>query len=457
MADNILNCPECGKPYNISTFKPGMKFRCTKCNMVVTVPDAQADAYDDYDSPRGRSRGAAAPPPRRGGSRKPEKRRRDEFDEDVPDRGRGVPKKSDTTLYVALGITAAVLVVIIGVMALVKAKPLDEIATLPPEALGTESPSQFNTPNWSHNPITTNPKNTGKSHLDTSEAPKPDTTVTDGKLVALPTYKELKDCGQDVQAFVDTVVNAHGGAEALKFNASCKMQINIRANCQLDPGKPNDPYAWLSDSDMPTTFYWKRAGTVNKVIYEQRQASRVVWQLFDGKTYSKFIDKDKADSTSGEQRRFAMDAYDFDVMYKLSSGRFLLVDEIRARTSFEFAKERVKCSFIRVQDRFDRSIRLSLYFFDESHPDKNLLGKIQYDDEINNENVNKFYWSYHTKSKMSFPLITLINRTPKKKDPADKPVADIRIFQIFKDDAEELGEIEFGVDIADYLFERPKD
>ena len=125
-----------------------------------------------------------------------------------------------------------------------------------------------------------------------------------------------------------------GGEDAWKFNSTWKMEINIRTNCYHDPKREKDPFSWISETDMPSTLFFKRAGTMNKVRIEQRQSSRRYLHLFDGKKYRKFIDQDQADVTSGEQAIMANDAYDLDLIYKLASGRFLIAANIFGKNKY---------------------------------------------------------------------------------------------------------------------------
>ena len=466
MPDRIMDCPECGKAYNIATFKPGMKFRCTECGAIVTVPGGEPD-YGDAPKRarrpsrrRSSSRDAEYDEPRR--RRSPARRRRsDRYDDEEDGRDRrGASKfhKKDNTMIIAIA-GAIGLMILIGVVLAVTGTTAFSPSQPPPEALGTESECAPRTANYSKyaatpnpfgkNPSGTPPGKTNSTNNGNGNNPKVSGTAKKGK-----PYIELDDCSQEVKDFVANVIKKYGGEEALKQNSTWQMESVIRDALIPDRDKPDDPFAWSSETDLATSFSFKRSGTLNKMLFEQIQASRKYITCFDGKKLRKYIDKDEADVEESEVIKFANDAYDFDIIYKLSSGRFKFINEVRSRSKFTLRNTSVPCYIIRVQDRFDASILRTLYFYRKFNPKLDgFLGKIAYKDELNSQNVNKFYWNYYEKAMLKFPLYTLINRANLETKKSEEMI----IFQIYKEDQNEYGKIEIGGNIPDYLFERARD
>src|SRR5947207_2091232 len=94
-----IRCPECETVYTLTDTTAGKKIRCKKCQGVIAVPQADAEAVTAPASKKDEvTKAKTRPAPARDEEDEPRpKRRRDEDDEDEPrpkkKKGRGDKKK----------------------------------------------------------------------------------------------------------------------------------------------------------------------------------------------------------------------------------------------------------------------------------------------------------------------------------------------------------------------------
>ncbi|GAB4158272.1 MAG: hypothetical protein Kow00107_07210 [Planctomycetota bacterium] len=473
MADRIMPCPGCGKNYNISTFKPGMKFRCTQCGKTVVVPGAEPAREEPHAPRRDRDRMAASP----AGARPSRSKRRRQYDEDEMERDpRSRPRRKDNTAMIAIFGAVGVVLIILLITAFVGAGSLNP--TLPPL---DATPSNFTgsyglpkTADWSKsftpepkptvtdsegNPI---PVDTSTAQTGTTEK-SPEPAVSGVKPPLKDVYIELSECSQELQDFVAQAVERYGGMEALKFNKTFQAEVMKKSNLQrdrnVDENDPLAPFTWKAETEYSQTLWWKRSGTVNKMGTSMIQSSIRITTLWDGKVLRKFIDKNSSTGDEAAKQRFANDAYDFDIMYKLGNGQYRFLNKL-SKGKQRFDPSKIICDTIKVQDRLTGRIMQISFYNDDLYADwKGLPFAIMYDDEYNKETVKKYFWNYYEKNKQFLPFMTLTARYKMNAEGKVSPdtLPSVEMDQILKENDEELGEIKMGHDIDDIWFEKPRD
>ncbi|MFA4986248.1 MAG: hypothetical protein WC712_06670 [Candidatus Brocadiia bacterium] len=446
MPDSIMPCPSCGKNYNISTFKPGMKFRCTQCDSIVTVP--------------GPSRGPEpeSEPPRR---RQPARRAHRQPDEDRDD-GRAAPRKKDNTgMMVTLGITVAAIAVIGLVLGLSKGKDIAHPSTEPHALMsgvtdtGTPRPPDWAISGFSATPIVSgaaqNPQTSGG----------PSVSGSGGTPAPVPqNYKALKDCTPELQELVKRVVDKAGGADTLKFVASgWKMSTVVRDNLQHNPNPEikDDPFDFVTDTEIPMMLWFMRSANKGMLRKQYVQSSLKTVFAFNGKDCFKFIDANKGDVSALERSLMLNETYDYDLMYKLSTDQFYFLDRV-IESKYTFANLPFKYVGFKIRDRFDTSIVRQLFFYTPESSQfakaewADLLCKVTYEDSGSSQKINRYYWNYTEKKGWRFPLITLNHQTSIE-NVKDTFTGSLQMIRVFKEDPEEQGEIKIEMKIDQSAFE----
>ncbi len=473
MADRIMPCPYCGKNYNISTFNPGMKFRCTQCSNTVTVPNDEPRYEEARPSRSSRPSRGAAPAASRGGG--VGGRRRREFDEEEMDRGGRdkLPRKKDNTVIIAVMAAVGIAVLAGVIFALM---PGGELAKTPPPLDATPSnfSGTYGTPkaaDWSktESPEPGQPTPSGGAGTTDSVDPAdPDASAEPGKsgtpVVPSKSYVELADAEKPLQDFVAKVVENYGGMEAMKFNKTFSADVmyksNISRDRDVDDKDPMAPFAWKAETELSARIMWKRSGTMDKLASVKVQSSIRITSLWDGKTLRRFIDKNPANVDEATKQRVKDEAYDMDFMYKLGNGQLRFQNQLREKRRIKISDSTVTCDYFLVQDRLTGREMQMCFYNDALYADWiGLPFMISYKDEYNREQIKRYFWNYGEKSRMKFPHLTLTARYPLKDDGTadESKTPGIEMLQILKENDDEMGEIKVAAEIDDIYFEKPAD
>ncbi|MDZ7814492.1 MAG: hypothetical protein U5N86_00375 [Planctomycetota bacterium] len=480
MADRIMPCPHCGKQYNISTFKPGMKFRCTECNEVVTVPGADEQQASDSRSSRRGSRSSGGRRSRPGASaprRSP--RRRREFDEEDLDRDRGrYPKKKDnTTLYAILGAVGFLLIVGL-ILAFTSGEALRP-TTAPPDATPSNFTGKYGTaktPNWDATPSpgktpakTMNNGATAKTDSSGNNGGSTETSAEPGKTKkpaeVSEAYVELDETDQEIQDYVAKVIENYGGFEAMKFNNCRQYDAIVKSHLQRDDEVSDDdpmkPFAWTSETEYSATIGYKRSSNKDMLFFKWIQASLKISVLFDGETLRRFVDNNGSELDKEEAERYRHDAYDRDIMYKLAHGQFKFRKIFGEAKRIRFDRSKIRVNYFLVADRISGKQIQMCFYNDPRYEDwKDLPAMITYKDEMNNEKVNKYYWDYGEKNKLKFPhnIMSVRNQLePDSNTIKGGTQPEMKWIHVNKENDDELGEIKFGNNtIDDSHFKKPR-